>query len=105
MDTSLQQVITVLQEKGYSEEQVSSMVVEVTKQGYAQIYAQLEAVLTDEDAQEIEKCETQEQANETIKRLYKLRIGQDAEEFMKQHINNFATGFLKEQAASEKTES
>ena len=96
MNTKLQQVADILKEKGSSDEQIAQFLAELTKANFAKFYTQAIASFTDEDMAAIEACTTEEQANDKIKELYKLRTGKDAGEEMQKFLDDFAIGFIAE---------
>lgn len=94
--TKLQQVADILKEKGSTDEQIAQFLAELTKANFAKFYTQAITIFIDEDMAAIEACTSEEQANEKIKELYKLRTGKDAGEEMQKFLDDFATGFIAE---------
>lgn len=94
---SLQQVIDILQKKGYTEDQIADTTADLTKAAFTTLYSNAMAAFTEEDVQMIENCETDEEANKKIMELYKLRTGKDPQEEMNKFLEKFAKDFTAEQ--------
>lgn len=92
----MQKVIAILKEKGSTDEQISQFVADLTKTNFARFYTQAMASLTDEDMAAIEACQTDDEANAEIKRLYQLRTGKDPQGEMQKFLDDFAQGFITE---------
>lgn len=92
----LQQVADILKQKGSTDEQIAQFLAELTKANFAKFYTQAVTSFTDEDMQVIEACNNDQEANEKIKELYKLRTGKDAQEEMQKFLEDFAIGFIVE---------
>lgn len=95
--TKFQQILTILKQKGWTDEQLAQLTEEVAKSVFTQFYTNAVAELTDEDLDQIDKCATQEEANAKIKELYKLRTGIDPDEQATKFYDDFATKFLEEE--------
>lgn len=92
---SLAQVVDVLQQKGYSEDQIAEILADLTRASYEKLYSQALLALTDEDLTSIEKAEDKD-VNDEIRYFYKLRTGMDPEEEANKFLADFAKGFLEE---------
>lgn len=94
--TKFQQVIDILQEKGYTDGQITELAAGLTKESFARLYTEAAATFTDEDINAIEATKTQEEANEEIKKRYTLRTGKNADEETQRYLDTFCQGFLAE---------
>lgn len=93
---NLQKVVRVLLEKGYSEEQISQILAEITKAASVKFYAEAALSFIEEDFKAIEDCEDQKSADEEIAWRYRLRTGKDIKEEMEKYFENFSKGFIEE---------
>ncbi|MBI2011251.1 hypothetical protein HYS91_00640 [Candidatus Daviesbacteria bacterium] len=94
--TKYQQVIAVLKEKGYSDSQIVEFTQDLTSTSFSKLYSEAMLSFTDEDFKAIEKCIDQRQANEEIRKRYKLRTNKDPDQEALKFFDNFAEGFLQE---------
>lgn len=101
--TKYQQVLETLKAKGWTDEQLAQLSEEIAKAVFNKFYTDAVANLTDEDLDELEKCNSQEEANVKIKELYQKRTGNDPDEEAKQFYDDFATKFLEEENSTEQT--
>lgn len=90
------QVLKILQEKGYSEDQIIKITTDLSKLSFSRLYSEAMLSFTPEDLQIIEDCQTDELANEKIKDLYKLRTGKDPDAEAKKFLEVFSEEFLKQ---------
>lgn len=97
---SLQKLVTYLQGKGFSEDKISDIGVELTKNAFMLLYTNAMAAFTEEDIKAIEDCESDEKANEKIVELYSQRTGKKAEE----ELSTFLTKVADEYIASQEKE-
>lgn len=94
MEPTLKDVIEILKEKGWSDEQIIQLTTQVTKTSFAGLYEEAIASFTDEDLKTIEACSNQEETAEEIKQLYSLRTGKNAEEEARKFVANFCQEFM-----------
>lgn len=90
------QVLKILQEQGYSEEEIVKITTDLSKLSFSRLYSEAMLSFTPEDLQIIEDCQTDGLANEKIKDLYTLRTGKDPDTEAKTFLENFSDEFLKQ---------
>ena len=90
------QVIEELKKQGHTDEQIVQFCQAVTEAGYNQIYTEGMALFTEVDMNQIEACETQEQANGLIRKIFEERTGQKVEDRLEKYIEVFSENFLRE---------
>lgn len=95
--TKFQQVLEILDEKGWSKEKITELTTELAKASFNKFYSEAVINFTDEDLDAIETC-SNEEAEAKIKELYKMRTGKDADEEAAKFYDIFADGFLEEHA-------
>ncbi len=98
--TKVQQVIAILSEKGWTDEQISQLVTEISKASFNNFYTKALAALSEEDLDLIDKMTDEAEAQVKIKELYKLRTGSDADEEAAAFADAYAQGMLDELAKS-----
>lgn len=94
MNDSLQKVLTILQEKGYTDDQLADFTENLTQSAFARLYGTLMASLTEDELIMLDGISDQEQANAKIKELYLTQVGKDPETEIATIIGDFANGFL-----------
>ncbi|MBA3724112.1 MAG: hypothetical protein H0W89_04470 [Candidatus Levybacteria bacterium] len=99
MQTSnpLQKVILLLEEQGYTDDQVGDICGSLTKNAFSMLYTKAVSDFLDEDFQAIEDCASDEEANKKIMDVYTLRTGQDPYADMHIYLKAFAQTFLNQQ--------
>ena len=94
--TKFQQVLDVLKEKGYTEDQLAQFAADMTKAGFSKLYTEAMASFSDEDMAVIEACQDQEAANAEIRNRFIQRTGKNPDEEMQKFLDVFSDGFLAE---------
>lgn len=101
---TLENIIEILKNKGWTDEQIVELTNNITKTSFARLYEQALTSFTDEDMKAVEACQTQEEANEKIRKFYTLRTGKDPDQEAQKFVADFCQGFMaeyqKEQAAT-----
>lgn len=90
---SFTRVVDILNKEGYSEEQISDMIADLTKTATTKFYAEAMALFSDEELDKIENL-PEEEANDFIVKTYSEKTGKDPELAMQQFLDTFAEGFL-----------
>lgn len=93
---TLENVIDILKNKGWTDEQIVELTNNITKTSFARLYEQALASFTNEDIKAVEACQTQEETNEKIRQIYTLRTGKDPNQEAQKFIANFVQGFMAE---------
>ena len=96
--TKFEEVIQVLQSKGWDNEKIAELTAELQKAAFNQFYAEATMSFTDADLDDLDEIEDDDEAQKKIKELYKLRTGKDSDEESARFFDVFAEGFLKENA-------
>lgn len=94
--SKFQEVILVLQQKGWSQDQIAELTTELQKSAFNQFYVEAMAAFTDDDFDQIEKIEDESAAQQKVKELYQERTGKNPDEEASKFFDVFADGFLKE---------
>lgn len=94
--TKFAQVIEILRTKGWDDSKITQLTTEITKASFNKLYTEAVSNFTDEDLDAIENCASDEEANNKIKELYRLRTGQDADTELRKFFDIFADAFLAE---------
>lgn len=92
---SLRKLVIFLREKGYSDDEIADIAEELAKKSSLMLYTNAMAAFTEEDVAAVEKCETDEKANEKIIELYALRTGRNPMEELNLFLTKFAEEFTK----------
>ncbi|HVZ58701.1 MAG TPA: hypothetical protein VG935_03060 [Patescibacteria group bacterium] len=96
MNDSLQQLISFLQSKSATPEQIATECENVTWQAAEEFYDQLRMVLTEEDNKIIDAIEDDAQAEEEIKRRYETKTGLNSQELMTALLNKHVQTIIDE---------
>jgi hypothetical protein len=97
----LQELVALYKQDGHSDEEVASLLEEVTKAVSAKFQAEMIANLSDEDMKEIDKCTSQEEANFEIRTRFSQKSGKNPDDILSQMLTDFSTEFM-EKYKSEK---
>ncbi|MDP3724453.1 MAG: hypothetical protein Q8R11_02340 [bacterium] len=92
----LQQILAILQQKGWTDDQLAQLTTDLTKAAFSKLYSEAMTSFTEEDLQAIEACADQVAANVEIQKRYQMRTGRDAQADMQQFLDTFAQGFMEE---------
>ena len=90
----IQEVLTVLQEKGYTEDQIAQVVDQLGQMAFNQLYAASEALFEDDDYVAIAEATTPEEAQKKIFEIYEERTGSDPQAQLTTFLDTVATNFL-----------
>lgn len=94
MTTNFQQVLLILKEQGYNDEQITDFCTNLAKTASDSLYSEAMSSFIDDDFKAIDESKTQEETNNLIKKLYKERTNNDPDQKMQQFYETFSQGFL-----------
>jgi hypothetical protein len=95
--TPLQQVIAILEKKGYSPEQIAEMCTSLTRETFAYLYTEAMTVFTDEDMEKIEQTSNEDETSKLILQLYRERTGKDPYEELNKLLDTYCKSFIAQQ--------
>lgn len=90
----LQELVALYKQDGHSDEEVASLLEEVTKAVSAKFQAEMVANLSDEDLAEIDKCTSQDEANFQIRTRFAQKSGKNPDDILSQMLTDFSTEFI-----------
>ncbi len=93
---SVEKLFIFLQARGFSEDKIADIGVQLTRSAFMLLYTNAVAVFTEEDIKAIEDAEIERQANEKIVELYALRIGKDPQEQVNVFLTKVAEDYMAE---------
>lgn len=94
--TNFQKVLLILKEQGCTDEQITDFCTNLAKTASENFYSEAMLSFNETDLKTIEQSKTQEESNNLIKKLYKERTNNDADQRMQQFYETFSQGFLAE---------
>lgn len=92
--TSLERVIEILEQKGFTADQVAHMCNNLTKNSFEMLYAAAIKLYTTEDFAEIEACTTDVAKNKKVLEIYAMRTGNNPYDDLDMLIEKFANEFI-----------
>lgn len=92
--TSFEQVITILEQQGFTADQISHMCSHLMENSLSMLYSSAVQRFTEEDFAVIDACKSKGEANRKMFEIYKLRTGKNAYDDMDTLIEKFATEFI-----------
>lgn len=90
----LTKVLNLLKEEGETPEDIAIVLQEITNAASAKLYLEMMAVLTEEDLQLLDKCETQEESDPLLRSLYAKRSEVSPESIVDQFLKTFSQAFI-----------
>ena len=90
----LAQAVEYLRSQGYTQEKIQEFLEALNQKAYETMYAEAMNKFTPDDLKQIEKAQSQEEANQVINRIFIERIGKDPREEVKTFLDKFAEEFL-----------
>ena len=92
--SKMQQVLAVLQEKGYTEDQIAEVMDQIGQMAFNQLYAASEALFEDEDFVAIGEAANPEELQKKIFEVYEKRTGESPQVQLNTFLDTVATNFL-----------
>jgi trans-2-enoyl-CoA reductase len=92
--SKMQQVLAVLQEKGYTDDQIAEVMDQIGQMAFNQLYAASEALFEDEDFVEIGEAANPEGLQKKIFEVYEKRTGENPQVQLNTFLDTVATNFL-----------
>lgn len=89
----LEQVVDLLKQKGYTDDQIAETIEQIGQSGFNELYTEAMAVFTDEDIAAIADCPEEAIKDEVLKR-FEARTGRNAQIVMQEFLDNFSEAFL-----------
>jgi len=91
----LTDLIQALKDKNIDNEKITGIVEDINSLASTKFYTMLLETLSKDEIQKVnDEAKNQEEANETIARLYREKTGEDAEEVKKEIIESLANEYL-----------
>lgn len=95
MNNSLQQVITLLQSKHYSEEEIAAVTNDVIMEAYDAFLQKAKSLMMEDDLQKIEAM-GDDSAEVELNRLYHERAGKDPKDEIREFLKQYAESLIAE---------
>lgn len=91
---SLQKLVAILKAKGFSDDKIADIGVEMAKNAFMLMYSNGVAAFTEEDVKAIDACETEDKGNEKIAELYALRTGKNVQDDLNVFLTKVAEEYM-----------
>lgn len=99
-DLLLKPVIEILEKEGASEEEIATMIADLTQAATVLLYKQAHEIFSDEDMQKLESAPNDEEANKLILEMYTQHTGSMPQQVLDNFLKKFVEEFVKENSKS-----
>lgn len=90
------EVVHALRAEGLTEEEIVGLTANISREATQRLHAMIVAALDEEDFKALDQIKEHSEADKEIQRRFQEKTGQDPDVLMREFMDKFAEGFLKE---------